>query len=117
MLLPEVTGGHHGRRPPEHSKPREVGNQVADNVSATIPRPLLGTEEAVLDDKGRVLVSKKKRERLGETFTLILGKVGCLMMVPDLSEDQGEGLAEPLALLLAHKHAALIVEDSLFGAE
>jgi MraZ protein len=60
-----------------------VGKAVGENESIAINRPLLGTEEAVLDDKGRVLVSKKKRERLGESFTLILGKVGCLMMVPD----------------------------------
>lgn len=60
-----------------------MGSEVTDTEAATTPKPLLGTEEAVLDEKGRVLVGKKKRERLGDSFTLILGKVGCLMMVPD----------------------------------
>lgn len=45
-------------------------------------KPLLGTEEARLDDKGRLLFSKKKRERLGDDFTLLLGKVGCLIAYP-----------------------------------
>ncbi|MBN8691273.1 MAG: cell division/cell wall cluster transcriptional repressor MraZ [Armatimonadetes bacterium] len=46
-----------------------------------IPRPenlLIGSEEATIDDKGRVLVSKKKRDRLGEGFVMALGTVGCL---------------------------------------
>lgn len=45
-------------------------------------KPLLGTEEAKLDEKGRLLFSKKKRERLGDDFTLLLGKVGCLIAYP-----------------------------------
>lgn len=35
-----------------------------------------------MDDKGRVLVSKKKRDRLGDDFTLVHGKVGCLIAYP-----------------------------------
>ncbi len=46
-------------------------------------KPLIGTDEAVIDDKGRVLVNKKKRERLGDTFTVALGAVGCLVAYPD----------------------------------
>jgi MraZ protein len=46
----------------------------------TTPRkPLLGTDEGTIDDKGRVLVSKKNRERLGDDFVLGLGDVGCLV--------------------------------------
>ncbi len=45
-------------------------------------KPLIGTETANVDDKGRILVSKKKRERLGESFALVLGK-GCLIMYPE----------------------------------
>lgn len=45
-------------------------------------KPLLGTEEANLDDKGRILVSKKKRERLGDGFTLVQSKLGCLAAYP-----------------------------------
>ncbi len=46
------------------------------------PKPLLGTDEATIDDKGRILVSKKKRERLGETFAIAMGPVGCLEAYP-----------------------------------
>lgn len=45
-------------------------------------KPILGTDEATLDDKGRCLVSKKKRERLGEDFVLALGSAGCLTAFP-----------------------------------
>jgi MraZ protein len=45
-------------------------------------KPLLGTDEATVDDKGRILVSKKKRERLGETFAIALGPLGCLEAYP-----------------------------------
>ena len=33
-----------------------------------LEKQLIGTEEATIDEKGRLLVSKKKRERLGEPF-------------------------------------------------
>jgi MraZ protein len=45
-------------------------------------QPLIGTEEAVVDDKGRVLISKKKRERLGETFAVVQGKSGGVIVYP-----------------------------------
>ena len=45
-------------------------------------RPIIGTEEASIDDKGRVLVSKKKRERLGDTFAVTLCECGCLAAYP-----------------------------------
>lgn len=46
-------------------------------------QPLIGTEEATVDEKGRVLFSKKKRERLGESFALVLGKVGGVTVYPE----------------------------------
>lgn len=45
-------------------------------------QPLIGTEEATIDEKGRVLFSKKKRERLGESFAVVLGKVGGVTVYP-----------------------------------
>jgi len=45
-------------------------------------KPLIGTEEANIDDKGRILFSKKKRERLGDDFTVVQGKPGCLVAYP-----------------------------------
>jgi len=46
-------------------------------------KPLLGTDDAVVDDKGRILISKKKRERLGDNFSIALGDVGCLVAYPE----------------------------------
>lgn len=54
-----------------------------DTVAAKSNEHLLGTDEATLDDKGRILVSKKKRERLGEAFTVALGTTGCLVAYPE----------------------------------
>ena len=46
-------------------------------------KPLTGTDEATIDDKGRILVGKKKRERLGEPFAVALGPSGCLEAYPE----------------------------------
>lgn len=46
-------------------------------------KPLIGTDEAIIDGKGRVLVSKKKRERLGEPFAMALSDTGCLIAYPE----------------------------------
>ncbi len=46
-------------------------------------KPLIGTDEATIDDKGRILVGKKKRERLGEPFAMAVGEVGCLVAYPE----------------------------------
>jgi MraZ protein len=46
-------------------------------------RLLTGTDEATIDDKGRILVGKKKRERLGDTFVLSIGQTGCLDAYPE----------------------------------
>lgn len=54
-----------------------------DEKNGQIFKPLLGTDEATIDDKGRILVSKKKRERLGDGFVLALGEVGCLVAYPE----------------------------------
>lgn len=49
-------------------------------VPLPLDRQLIGTDEATIDDKGRLLVSKKKRERLGERFVMALGPAGCLVV-------------------------------------
>lgn len=46
-------------------------------------KPLIGTDEATIDDKGRLLVSKKKRDRLGEPFVMALGATGCVVAYPE----------------------------------
>ncbi len=54
----------------------------ATNTSLSF-KPLIGTDEATIDDKGRILVGKKKRERLGDPFTLAFGDIGCLVAYPE----------------------------------
>lgn len=44
--------------------------------------PLINREEATLDDKGRLLFSKQKRERLGDVFAIGLCENGCLAAYP-----------------------------------
>ena len=44
--------------------------------------PLVGTEKGTVDDKGRLLFAKKKREVLGEDFTIAIGTVGYLALYP-----------------------------------
>jgi MraZ protein len=51
--------------------------------ATVILKPLIGTDEATIDDKGRILVGKKKRERLGEPFAMAVGEVGCLVAYPE----------------------------------
>lgn len=42
------------------------------------PKRLAGREEANVDDKGRVLFSKRKRDILGDDFVMRLGDTGCI---------------------------------------
>lgn len=44
---------------------------------------LFGNDDATIDDKGRVLVGKKRRMRLGEDFVITLGDNGCLYAYPN----------------------------------
>lgn len=53
-------------------------NESADLIQA----PLMGSDEATIDDKGRVLVSKRNRDRLGTPFVLALGDRGCVVAYP-----------------------------------
>ena len=45
-------------------------------------KPLLGADESTVDDKGRVLVGKKRRERLGPNFAIAFNTTGCLCAYP-----------------------------------
>ena len=50
-----------------------------ETPSPQLLQPLIGTEEVTVDAKGRVLVSKKKRDRLGSPFTVGIGLKGCIV--------------------------------------
>ncbi|MEZ0325049.1 MAG: division/cell wall cluster transcriptional repressor MraZ [Fimbriimonas sp.] len=54
-----------------------------DSSSGSQFKPLLGTDEATIDDKGRILVGKKKRERLGDNFAMAFSESGCLAAYPE----------------------------------
>lgn len=47
------------------------------------PRPLVGTDEVSVDDKGRVLLSKKHQERMGKNFAVLISAVGCICLYPE----------------------------------
>jgi len=69
-------GRCHGWRPADFALDK---NDMA-SVSIPLERQLIGTDEATIDDKGRILVSKKKRDRLGESFVMVFGPIGCLVV-------------------------------------
>jgi MraZ protein len=48
----------------------------------TETKPLMGTDEATIDDKGRLLVGKKKRDRLGKDFVFAISENGVLAAYP-----------------------------------
>jgi MraZ protein len=54
----------------------DSGNLGADSITFS------GTEEVSLDDKNRLLISKRKRERLGEDFVLALSEIGVVAAYP-----------------------------------
>ena len=58
---------------------------MSETTNPAVGKPLIGREEATIDDKGRILVSKKKRDRLGENFVIALGTCGCLVAYPEAS--------------------------------
>ena len=55
----------------------------AEGAQSEILKPLTGTDEAVVDSKGRLLLSKKKRLRLGDKFAMAIGPLGCLVAIPE----------------------------------
>jgi MraZ protein len=56
---------------------------MLDNSTQDADYPTFsGTEDASIDDKGRLLVIKKKRDKLGENFVLALSEVGAVAAYP-----------------------------------
>ena len=66
---------------------------MRSEANGSRPKPLLGTDEATIDSKGRILVSKKKRDRLGNGFAMCLGDNGCLYAYPG---DHWESILEEI---------------------
>lgn len=54
---------------------------MADDQSF-LPKPILGTDESVIDSKGRVLLRQKMLRGLGQFFVLYLGDLGCVIAKP-----------------------------------
>jgi len=87
---------------------------MSTNLDALLESPLLGEEPATVDGKGRVLFSKKKRDRLGETFVLALGLKGCLEALP-LATWRGmvaEILAAPALNIGRQEYAGMLARFS-----
>ncbi|HET6643938.1 MAG TPA: hypothetical protein VFG65_00400 [Fimbriimonadales bacterium] len=56
---------------------------TAPNASQEMAlEPLVGTEDATVDEKGRIRLSTKKQERLGQGFALYSDPIGCLLAFP-----------------------------------
>src|SRR5471030_2019127 len=57
-----------------------------DTVGGTVEdlKPLIGTDEATIDSKGRILLGKKTRDRLGDNFAMAIGELGCICAYPEL---------------------------------
>lgn len=55
---------------------------TAGENGTEILKPILGNEVVKMDAKGRVLLPKKMRERLGNDFALAIGRLGCLEAIP-----------------------------------
>lgn len=53
---------------------------MANAEGKTSPKRFFGYSEATIDEKGRILVDKKNRERLGKDFVVALMPTGCLAM-------------------------------------
>lgn len=73
--------------------------------------PLMGTDEATIDDKGRLLIGKKKRERLGEGFVIGQGDLGCLVAYPRAVWDEmlREIMAYPSINQGRQKYSRLVI--------
>lgn len=52
------------------------------NTEKSTPKRFYGNSEATIDDKGRILVDKKNRDRLGKDFVAALTPTGCLALYP-----------------------------------
>ncbi len=52
------------------------------NGIQSVLKPLVGTDTTTLDDKGRILVVKSIRDRLGANFTLTIGTLECIVAYP-----------------------------------
>src|SRR6476620_1175045 len=69
---------------------RRKCNRMA-NTESKAPRRFYGNSDAVIDEKGRILVDKKNRDRLGKDFVAALTPTGCLALYAlDMWEEQVE---------------------------
>jgi MraZ protein len=46
-------------------------------------KPLIGTEYAPIDSKGRIVLDKKMRSRLGDSFAMAIGELGSVYVFPE----------------------------------
>lgn len=80
--------------------------------------PLVGTEDASVDDKGRIRLSQKKQDRLGNKFVAYQSPLGCLVLFPAAvwEERLSEMLAKPagdLDRVIATRQLGAMAEDEM----
>lgn len=80
--------------------------------------PLVGTEDATVDDKGRLRLSQKKQDRLGMKFVAYQNPLGCLVLFPSAvwEERLAEMLAKPagdLDRVIATRQSGAMAEDDM----
>lgn len=83
---------------------------VADGVERR--KPILGYDEATIDDKGRLLMGRKKRERLGENFVMTLGMKGILTAYP---REVWEGILDDIETVSATNPGRQQYSRSILG--
>ena len=56
---------------------------MADGATQLLDcQQLVGSKETTVDDKGRVVISRDHRERLGYKFVITIGAAGCAVVYP-----------------------------------
>lgn len=60
----------------------ETMNDRQSGSQRLVYAPLVGMEEAVVDDKGRLRISAKKLQRLRQPFVVHADSMGCLVLYP-----------------------------------
>jgi len=73
-------------------------------------KPLLGTDTGKLDDRGRVTLSQRIKDRLGNDFVVALSDIGCLVAYPKQVWDRlySEVMAYP-SMNLGRQHYTRLV--------
>lgn len=88
---------------PGHSQPfgyAECMDSTSNAVSSMLGRQILGVEDSVIDDKGRIRIPSRQKEAIGQDFVLSVVFDGCLGVYP--KEVWNRKIAEIMATPASH---------------